>query len=128
MSHDHHNYDARCLFCRIVAGEIPSKKAYEDDHLFAFHDINPAAPVHMLIIPKRHLATLFEATEAERDLLGRMLALAPRLAETHGAQGGFRTVINTGQDGGQEVYHLHLHVMGGPRPWKRAVNERAGVQ
>ena len=121
-------HDPNCIFCKIVAGAIPSKKVYEDEHLFAFHDINPAAPVHILVIPKRHIATLFDVTEAERDLLGRMLGLAPRLAEQHGAQGGFRTVINTGHDGGQEVYHLHMHVMGGARPWKRSVNERAGTQ
>ncbi len=121
-------HDPDCIFCKIIAGTIPSKKVYEDEHLFAFHDINPAAPVHILIIPKRHLATLFDTTGAEHDLLGRMLGLAPRLAEQHGASGGFRTVINTGHDGGQEVYHLHMHVMGGPRPWKRPVNERAGTQ
>lgn len=110
--------DPDCIFCKIAAGEIPCQKVYEDDELLAFKDIRPAAPVHLLIIPKAHLASLEEATAAHHDLLGRMLTLAPRVARENGADNGFRTVINTGRDGGQEVYHLHLHVMGGPRPWK----------
>ncbi len=113
MSHDPH-----CLFCKIAAGQIPSTKVYEDDELLAFKDIHPAAPVHLLVIPKAHLASLADADDSHAPLLGRMLALAPRLAREQGAGNGFRTVINTGPDGGQEVYHLHLHVMGGPRPWK----------
>lgn len=112
------SHDPNCLFCRIAAGQIPSSKVYEDDELLAFKDIHPAAPVHLLIIPKTHLASLAEADEGHAPLLGRMLALAPRLAREQGALNGFRTVINTGPDGGQEVYHLHVHVMGGPRPWK----------
>ena len=114
------SHDPNCLFCRIAAGQIPSSKVYEDDELLAFKDIHPAAPVHLLIIPKTHLASLAEADEGHAPLLGRMLALAPRLAREQGALNGFRTVINTGPDGGQEVYHLHVHVMGGPRPWKHA--------
>ncbi|MFM2057011.1 MAG: hypothetical protein RLY71_1396 [Pseudomonadota bacterium] len=110
--------DSNCIFCKIAAGQIPSKKIYEDEELFAFHDIRPAAPVHFLIIPKLHLPSLAEAGPEHAALLGRMLALAPRLAKELGVTNGFRTVINTGADGGQEVYHLHLHVMGGPRPWK----------
>ncbi len=113
MSHDPH-----CLFCKIAAGQIPSTKVYEDDELLAFKDIHPAAPVHLLVIPKAHLASLADADDSHAPLLGRMLALAPRLAREQGANNGFRTVINTGPDGGQEVHHLHLHVMGGPRPWK----------
>ena len=112
------SHDPNCLFCRIAAGQIPSSKVYEDDELLAFKDIHPAALVHLLIIPKTHLASLAEADEGHAPLLGRMLALAPRLAREQGALNGFRTVINTGPDGGQEVYHLHVHVMGGPRPWK----------
>ena len=112
------SHDPNCLFCRIAAGQIPSSKVYEDDELLAFKDIHPAAPVHLLIIPKTHLASLAEADEGHAPLLGRMLALAPRLAREQGALNGIRTVINTGPDGGQEVYHLHVHVMGGPRPWK----------
>ncbi|MCK6423994.1 MAG: histidine triad nucleotide-binding protein [Burkholderiaceae bacterium] len=112
------NRDPDCIFCKIAAGEIPCQKVYEDDELLAFKDIRPAAPVHLLIIPKVHLPSLEEAGAQHHDLLGRMLTLAPRLARENGADNGFRTVINTGRDGGQEVYHLHLHVMGGPRPWK----------
>ncbi|HEU4621105.1 MAG TPA: histidine triad nucleotide-binding protein [Burkholderiaceae bacterium] len=107
-----------CIFCRIVRGEIPSQKIYEDDELLAFHDIHPAAPVHFLIIPKMHLATLADVGDEHALLLGRMLRLAPRLAAEQGATNGFKTVINTGHDGGQEVWHLHIHVLGGPRPWK----------
>ncbi|HQY09961.1 MAG: histidine triad nucleotide-binding protein [Burkholderiales bacterium] len=112
------NRDPDCVFCKIAAGEIPCQKVYEDDELLAFKDIRPAAPVHLLIIPKLHLPSLNEADASHHALLGRMLTLAPKLAREQGADNGFRTVINTGRDGGQEVYHLHVHVMGGPRPWK----------
>ena len=111
------NVDPNCIFCKIVAGQIPAKKAYEDDELLAFHDIHPWAPVHVLIIPKQHIATLADVGPEHEALLGRMLALAPRLMKALGVTNGFRTVVNTGRDGGQEVYHLHMHVMGGPRPW-----------
>ena len=111
------SHDPNCVFCKIVAGQIPSKKVYEDEELFAFHDIRPHAPIHFMIIPKLHLPSLNEATAEHQALLGRILTLAPRLAREQGAENGFRTVINTGTDGGQEVYHLHIHVMGGPRPW-----------
>ena len=111
--------DSNCIFCKIVAGQIPSKKVYEDDDILAFHDIQPWAPVHVLIVPREHIATLSDAGPQHEALLGRMLALAPRLMRELGVVNGFRTVINTGPDGGQEVYHLHMHVMGGPRPWKR---------
>ena len=111
------SHDPDCIFCKIVAGQIPSKKVYEDEELFAFHDIRPHAPVHFMIIPKLHLSSLNEAAAEHQALLGRILTLAPRLAREQGATNGFRTVINTGVDGGQEVYHLHVHVMGGPRPW-----------
>ncbi len=108
---------ADCIFCKIVAGAIPARKAYEDEELLAFHDIHPWAPVHLLVIPKLHIATLSDTGPEHAPLLGRMLALAPRLMREAGVSGGFRTVINTGRDGGQEVWHLHMHVMGGPRPW-----------
>ncbi len=104
-----------CIFCKIVQGEIPAKKIYEDDEFLAFHDIRPAAPVHFLIIPKQHIPSLFEASNADAALLGRMLKLAPQLATEHGLGGGFKTHINTGKEGGQEVFHLHLHVLGGKR-------------
>lgn len=112
------NASPGCIFCKIVAGQIPAKKLYEDDHLVAFHDIHPAAPIHFLIIPKLHLPSLFEVTPAHQALLGHMLATAPRLAREAGAENGFRSIFNTGPGGGQEVYHLHLHVLGGPRPWR----------
>jgi histidine triad (HIT) family protein len=102
-----------CLFCKIARGEIPSRKVYEDDEVFAFHDINPVAPVHFMMIPKLHLDSLAQAEEAHSALLGRMLVLAPRLAREQGLEHGFRTVINTGKGGGQEVFHLHIHVIGG---------------
>ena len=102
-----------CIFCRIARGEIPCRKVYEDSEVLAFHDINPVAPVHFMMIPKLHLASLIEAVESHTDLLGRMLLLAPRLAKEQGLENGFRIVINTGKGGGQEVFHLHIHVIGG---------------
>jgi histidine triad (HIT) family protein len=117
-----------CLFCKIAARQIPSAIVYEDEELLAFKDIHPAAPVHLLVIPKKHVATLSDCTEDHTEILGKMLALAPKLAKEHGCdvkygadgtpQGGFKTLINSGPDGGQEVYHLHLHMYGGPRPWR----------
>ena len=112
------SHDPNCIFCKIVSGQIPAKKVYEDEELFAFHDIHPHAPVHFMVIPKLHVASLNDVTPEHAPLLGRILTLAPRLAREQGATNGFRTVINTGADGGQEVFHLHVHVMGGPRPWR----------
>ena len=102
-----------CLFCKITRGEIPSRKIYEDDEVFAFHDIHPVAPVHFMLVPKLHLDSLAEAGEAHVALLGKMLLLAPVLAKEQGLDHGFRAVINTGKGGGQEVFHLHIHVIGG---------------
>jgi histidine triad (HIT) family protein len=102
-----------CLFCKIARGEIPCRKVYEDDEVLAFHDINPVAPVHFMLVPKLHLATLADAGDAHAALLGKMLLLAPKLAKEQGLSNGFRTVINTGKGGGQEVFHLHIHVIGG---------------
>jgi len=117
------SHDPNCLFCKIIEGKIPSKKVYEDEHVFAFHDINPWAPVHFLIIPKKHITSLAQVTEADAGLLGHMMVLAPKLALQEGCrpypEGGFRIVANTGNEGGQEVHHMHWHVMGGPRPWLR---------
>lgn len=114
-------HDPNCLFCKIVAGQIPSKKVFEDDQVYAFHDINPWAPLHFLMVPKRHITSMAHVTGEDAPLLGHMLSLAPRLAEEQGAnpypEGGFRLVINTGQEGGQEVHHLHVHVLAGKRPW-----------
>ena len=109
----------KCLFCSIARGEVPSRKAYEDDQFLAFHDINPAAPVHLLVIPKLHVDSLITAGPEHEALLGKLVSLAPRLAKEQGCDNGFRVVINNGPDGGQEVYHLHIHILGGPRPWKR---------
>ncbi len=116
---------ANCLFCKIANGAIPSKKVYEDEEFFAFHDINPAAPVHLLLIPKRHIVSLEDIQPEDGAWLGRMTALAPKLAYANGCnpgpQGGFRLVANTGTEGGQEIDHLHFHIIGGARPWdKRA--------
>jgi len=102
-----------CLFCKIARGEIPCKKVYEDAEVLAFHDINPVAPVHFMLVPKRHIDSLLDAGEADAALLGRMLLLAPKLAREQGLSNGFRTVINSGKGGGQEVFHLHIHVIGG---------------
>lgn len=116
-------HDPNCLFCKITQGQIPSRKVYEDDQVFAFHDIRPSAPIHFLIVPKLHLPSMAQATEEHAALIGRMMVLAPKLALQEGCNpypaGGFRIVVNTGTEGGQEVHHLHLHVMGGPRPWLR---------
>ena len=106
--------DPNCLFCKIVRGEIPAKKVYEDDDVLAFHDIRPLAPVHFMMIPKVHVASLYEAGMEQQRALGKMLALAGELARKEGASDGFRTIINTGRVGHQEVYHLHMHVIGGP--------------
>ena len=105
---------ADCPFCKIVRGEIPSRKVYEDADMLAFHDIHPLAPVHFMIIPKQHIASLAECDENHQAILGKILAMAPRLAREQGSTDGFRVIINTGRVGRQEVYHLHVHVIGGP--------------
>jgi histidine triad (HIT) family protein len=112
-----------CIFCKIIAGQIPSRKVYEDGELFAFHDIHPQAPVHFLVIPKAHVASLADTGPEHVPLLGRILQMAPQLALANGCnpgpEGGFKVVISTGREGGQEVDHLHVHILGGPRPWRR---------
>ena len=95
--------DPNCIFCKIVAGQIPSRKVFEDEELLAFHDIHPWAPVHVLLIPKQHIATLADVGPEHDALLGRMLGLAPRLMKQLGGTGGFRTVVNTGANRRQEV-------------------------
>jgi histidine triad (HIT) family protein len=113
--------DPHCIFCKIIQGAIPSRKVYEDDELFVFHDIHPWAPVHFLMVPKQHIVSMAHVGAEHAGMLGRMLTLAPKLALEQGCrpypEGGFRVVANTGAEGGQEVQHLHIHVMGGPRPW-----------
>ena len=112
-----------CIFCKIAAGQIPARKVYEDDEIFAFHDIAPWAPVHFLMIPKRHIASMAQLGADDAALMGKIMTLAPKLALEQGCEpypnGGFRVVVNTGAHGGQEVPHLHVHVMGGPRPWSK---------
>jgi histidine triad (HIT) family protein len=105
-----------CLFCKIVAGEIPSKRVYEDDELLAFEDIKPEAPVHLLIIPKRHIATLNEAQPGDDELLGSMMRRAAALARERGIdEAGYRTVMNCNSNAGQTIFHIHLHLLGGRR-------------
>ena len=117
------DHDPNCLFCKIVAKQIPSRTVFEDDEFYAFHDIHPWAPVHFLIIPKRHIPSMAHLGADDVGLMGRMMVLVPKLAMQEGCNpypnGGFRLVTNTGAEGGQEVQHLHFHVMGGPRPWLR---------
>lgn len=103
-----------CLFCRIAAKQIPSTTVYEDEQLYAFRDINPQAPVHVLVIPKKHIPSLAEAQEEEAELLGRLLLLCAQLARQEGIeQAGYRVVLNTNREAGQSVFHLHAHVLGG---------------
>ena len=105
-----------CLFCRIAAGDAPARILFADDDLVAFHDVNPQAPVHVLVIPRRHIASLDETSEGDRTLLGSLVAAAVRAGrETGVAEDGFRVVVNTRRNGGQTVGHLHLHLLGGRR-------------
>ena len=103
-----------CIFCRIIAGDIPSKKVYEDDVCVAFHDLSPQAPVHILVIPRGHFASLAEAGEQHKETLGHLLLTCGKIARDEGLAGdGYRVVINTGERGGQTVFHLHVHLLGG---------------
>ena len=108
--------DPNCVFCKIARGLIPANKIYDDDEVMAFHDIRPQAPVHFLLVPKVHIATLYDAQPAHQAALGKMLTLAGRLAREAGATDGFRAIVNNGRVGHQEVYHVHMHVLGGPEP------------
>ncbi|KAA3652036.1 MAG: histidine triad nucleotide-binding protein [Proteobacteria bacterium] len=103
-----------CIFCKIVAGDIPAKKVFEDEDMIVFHDINPVAPVHLLAIPKKHIASLAEATPEDAPVIGKLLQVGGRMAIAQGCTDGFRTLVNTGRVGRQEVYHLHIHFVGGP--------------
>jgi histidine triad (HIT) family protein len=102
-----------CLFCKMIAGQIPTKKAYEDDKAFAFHDINPQAPTHILIVPKKHIAGLKEASAEDAELIGYCQLVAAKLARERDIENGYRTVYNVGSGAGQSVFHLHLHLLGG---------------
>lgn len=102
-----------CVFCKIGSGEIPANKIHEDDDIVAFHDIHPVAPVHFLVIPKRHIPSMAEVQAEDSPLLGKLMTMVGKLARDQGCAEGFRTIINTGRVGRQEVYHLHVHVLGG---------------
>jgi histidine triad (HIT) family protein len=108
--------DENCIFCRIVRGELPSKKVYEDDAMMAFHDIHPVAPVHFMVVPKLHIPTLAHVMPEHAELFGKIMARIPQIAREQGLTDGWRTIINTGRVGRQDVYHVHIHVMGGPDP------------
>ena len=99
-----------------MRGEVGSRKVYEDADVLAFHDVNPKAPVHFMLVPKRHVATLYDVGERDQAALGKIMVLAGRLAREQGAGDGFRTIVNTGRVGNQEVMHVHVHVLGGPNP------------
>jgi histidine triad (HIT) family protein len=102
-----------CLFCRIVAGEIPAKKVYEDEHTFAFEDIDPKAPTHILVVPKKHIRGLKEASPEDAGIVGLCHLAAARVARERGIENGYRTVLNVGPGAGQSVFHLHVHLLGG---------------
>ncbi|KEI35306.1 HIT family hydrolase [Francisella sp. W12-1067] len=101
-----------CIFCKIITGEIPCNKVYEDDSFLAFHDINPAADIHVLVIPKKHIASLNELSTQDQKLMGEFMLIIPKIAKHLGLK-GFKTVINTGKEGGQMVFHFHAHILGG---------------
>jgi len=103
-----------CLFCKIIAGDIPAAIVYQDDHVVAFNDINPQAPTHVLIVPRRHIATLNELTAEDDQIVGELVRRAAAIAKERGlSTGGFRAVFNTNRDAGQTVFHIHLHLLGG---------------
>jgi histidine triad (HIT) family protein len=102
-----------CLFCKIEKGDIPSTKVYQDDDVIVFNDIAPKAKVHLLVVPRKHIVSLNDLLPEDHDLMGKIMLLLPKLAKQQGLDEGFRTVINTGKGGGQEVFHIHLHLLGG---------------
>lgn len=106
---------SECIFCKIVQKDIPADVVYEDDDMLAFKDIRPAAPVHLLLIPKQHIESLAHLETRHAPLLGKMMLKVPELARNQGLGNGFKTQINTGAGGGQEVFHLHIHIMGRPQ-------------
>jgi histidine triad (HIT) family protein len=107
-----------CLFCRIIQGEIPAKKVYEDDETFVFEDIKPQAPTHVLIIPKKHIVDVKEARAEDAEIIGKLHLVAAKIARDRKIENGYRTVFNVGPGAGQSVFHLHLHLLGGrPLDW-----------
>lgn len=113
--------DANCIFCKIVRNEIPSTRVYEDDEVLVFKDIHPSAPVHLLVIPKSHITGLSAVTASDQQVLGKMMLVASQVAKDAGSTDGFRTIINDGRVGRQDVFHLHMHVLGGPKPLGRMI-------
>lgn len=110
------HFDENCIFCKIAAGQIPSKQVYSDDDVFAFHDINPAAPVHVLIIPKQHIPTINDLEAGDAEVMGKLFVAAKEVAKKLNlSESGYRLVINSGRDALQSVFHIHLHVLGGKR-------------
>ncbi|API86278.1 histidine triad nucleotide-binding protein [Francisella uliginis] len=101
-----------CIFCKIIAGEIACEKVYEDENILAFHDINPVADVHVLVIPKKHIASLNELSDSDEGLIGKFMLSIPKVAKKMGLK-GFKTIFNTGKEGGQTVFHIHAHILGG---------------
>ncbi len=113
--------DKDCLFCKIIANVVPSTRVYEDDDVLVFKDIHPSAPMHLLMIPKKHIAKLSEAQPEDQQVLGKMMLVASQVARENGSVDGFRTIINDGRVGRQDVFHLHMHVLGGPEPLARMI-------
>lgn len=113
--------DKDCLFCKIIRNEIPSTRVYEDEDLLVFKDIHPSAPVHLLMIPKKHISRLSEAQAEDQRVLGKMMLVASQVARENGSVDGFRTIINDGRVGRQDVFHLHMHVLGGSEPLGRMI-------
>lgn len=107
------DFEAGCLFCRIIQGKAPSKRVYEDERTYAFHDINPQGPTHILVVPKRHIPGLKEAEPADSEIIGYCHVVAAQLARERGIEHGYRTVLNVGPGAGQSVFHLHVHLIGG---------------
>ena len=103
-----------CIFCKILDGDIPSNRVYEDEHCIAFHDVQPAAPVHLLVIPRKHISSLDALTPQDQELMGHIMTRIPEIARNQGLEQGYRTVVNTGEQGGQTVFHIHFHILGGP--------------
>jgi histidine triad (HIT) family protein len=113
--------DKDCIFCKIIRNEIPSTRVYEDDEVLVFKDIHPSAPVHLLVIPKHHVSGLSAVQASDQQVLGKMMLVASQVAHDAGSTDGFRTIINDGRVGRQDVFHLHMHVLGGPKPLGRMI-------
>lgn len=111
-----------CIFCKIIKGEIPSKKVYEDEEIVAFHDVNPAAPIHILVIPKKHIPSLAHMQKEDEEVIGRIYGVINKVAEMQGVkERGYRVIVNCGEDGGQEVGHLHFHLLAGTKLGEKIV-------